>query len=148
MPGKHVHMIKQMKLKHYAPAVLKETDMEVKSSEITLEVEEGSQDVLVRTSTCLAIPTCAIASLGLDYSHHPSFNIGQLLEGFGVSEVAESANPNLKPGACVSSWTKWEEYSVIPKGERLKIIDPSFAPLLTTSLQPVVVMMCCFFCCT
>jgi NADPH-dependent curcumin reductase CurA len=51
------------------------------------------------------------------------------LEGFGVSKVVESANPNFKPGDYVSSWTKWEEYSVIPKGERLKIIDPYFAHL-------------------
>ncbi|KAG0562119.1 hypothetical protein KC19_9G119900 [Ceratodon purpureus] len=128
MPGKRVHM-KQVKLKHYAPAVLKETDMEVKSSEITLEVEEGSQDVLVKNFYLSCDPYMRHRLTGLDYSHHPSFKIGQVLEGFGVSKVVESANPNFKPGDYVSSWTKWEEYSVIPKGERLTIIDPSFAPL-------------------
>jgi len=55
--------------------------------------------------------------------------VWQVLEGFGVSEVVESANPNFKPGDYASSWTKWEEYSVIPEGKGLKLIDPSVAPL-------------------
>jgi len=41
----------------------------------------------------------------------------------------ESANPQFKPGDYASSWTKWEEYSVIPEGKGLKLIDPSVAPL-------------------
>jgi NADPH-dependent curcumin reductase CurA len=68
---------------------------------------------------------------GLNYSHHPSFRIGQVLEGFGVSEVVQSANPNFKPGDHVTSWTKWEEYSVIAEGKGLKLIDRSVAAPLS-----------------
>ncbi|KAG0610777.1 hypothetical protein M758_7G090600 [Ceratodon purpureus] len=53
----------------------------------------------------------------------------KVLEGFGVSKVVLSNNPCFKPGDYVSSWTMWEEYSVIAGGERLEVVDPSFAPL-------------------
>lgn len=53
----------------------------------------------------------------------------QVLDGFGVSKVVMSNNPNFKEGDYVSSWTKWEEYSIIPGGERLTVVDPTLCPL-------------------
>lgn len=53
----------------------------------------------------------------------------QVLDGYGVSKVVLSNNSSFKVGDCVSSWTRWEEYSVIPRGQRLKVIDPALAPL-------------------
>lgn len=122
----------QVKLKRFAPDTLAETDMEVQASEITLELNEGSKsrnDVLVKNLYLSCDPYMRHRLTGLNYSHHPPFQIGQVLEGLGVSQVVESANPKFKPGDFVSSWTKWEEYSVIPEGKGLKLIDPSVAPL-------------------
>lgn len=73
MPGN-----KQVKLKHYAPAVLKETDMEVTSSDITLELQSGTQDVLVKNLYLSCDPYMRHRLTGLDYSHHPSFKTGQV----------------------------------------------------------------------
>jgi NADPH-dependent curcumin reductase CurA len=55
--------------------------------------------------------------------------VWQLLDGFGVSKVVMSNNPNFKEGDYVSSWTKWEEYSIIPGGKQLTVVDPSLCPL-------------------
>lgn len=55
----------------------------------------------------------------------------QVLEGFGVSEVVVSGNPNFKPGDHVTSWTQWEEYTVIAEGKGLKPIDRSVAAPLS-----------------
>lgn len=56
-------------------------------------------------------------------------HVGQPLDGFGVSKVVLSNNPNFKEGDYVTSWSNWEEYSLIPGGERLKVVDESLAPL-------------------
>ena len=51
------------------------------------------------------------------------------MDGYGVSKVVMSNNPNFKEGDYVSLWTKWEEYSIIPGGVRLTVVDPSLCPL-------------------
>lgn len=56
-------------------------------------------------------------------------HVGQPLDGFGVSKVVLSNNPNFKEGDYVTSWLNWEEYSLIPGGKRLKVVDDSLAPL-------------------
>lgn len=56
-------------------------------------------------------------------------HVGQPLDGFGVSKVVLSNNPNFKEEDYVTSWLNWEEYSLIPGGERLKVVDDSLAPL-------------------
>lgn len=46
------------------------------------------------------------------------------LEGFGVSKVIESDNPNYKPGDFITGFTGWEEYSLIQRTEQLRKIQP------------------------
>jgi len=74
---------KQVKLKRYAPELLAETDMEVQASEITLELNQGnsssSNDVLVKNLYLSCDPYMRHRLTGLNYSHHPSFKIGQVL---------------------------------------------------------------------
>lgn len=49
---------------------------------------------------------------------------------WGVRKVVLSRNSKFNAGDYVTSWTKWEEYSVIAGGERLQVVDdPSFVPL-------------------
>ena len=78
MPGHEVRN-KQVKLKRYAPVALQETDMEVTSSEVTLELKEGThEDVLVKNLYLSCDPYMRHRLTGLDYSHHPSFKTGQV----------------------------------------------------------------------
>ncbi|CAN1799060.1 Prefoldin subunit 1 [Linum perenne] len=46
-------------------------------------------------------------------SYIPSFIPGQPIEGFGVSKVVDSDNPDYKPGDLIAGMTGWEEYSLI-----------------------------------
>lgn len=48
------------------------------------------------------------------------------LEGFGVSKVIASDNPNFKAGDFISGLTGWEEYSIIniTKALQLRKIEP------------------------
>lgn len=46
------------------------------------------------------------------------------IQGFGVSKVILSDNPNFKPGDFISGFTSWEEYSIIRKTEQLRKIQP------------------------
>nr|GEW41011.1 2-alkenal reductase [Tanacetum cinerariifolium] len=42
------------------------------------------------------------------------------IEGYGVSRVVDSNNPDFKAGDLVSGLTNWEEYSVIKNTGQLK----------------------------
>lgn len=70
---------KQVKLKQYAPEVLTESDFEVAASEISLELQQSSSDdVLVKNLYLSCDPYMRHRLTGLNYSHHPSFKIGQV----------------------------------------------------------------------
>lgn len=71
---------KQVKLKNYVSLVLKETDMEVQSGDITLELKEGSKDdVLVKNLYLSCDPYMRIRMSGQDVSHAPPFKAGQVI---------------------------------------------------------------------
>ncbi|XP_070022343.1 uncharacterized protein [Nicotiana sylvestris] len=54
----------------------------------------------------------------------------QVIEGFGVSKVLDSDNPDFKPGDIISGFTGWEEYSLIYKIEQLRKIQADDIPLM------------------
>ncbi|PQP95039.1 2-alkenal reductase (NADP(+)-dependent) [Prunus yedoensis var. nudiflora] len=62
-------------------------------------------------------------------SYLPPFLPGQPLQGFGVSKVVNSDNPNFKPGDFISGITGWEEYSLIRTTELSRKIKPNDIPL-------------------
>ncbi|KAF2292041.1 hypothetical protein GH714_000296 [Hevea brasiliensis] len=51
------------------------------------------------------------------------------IQGFGVSKVVASDNPDFKPGDLVSGITGWEEYSLIQKPEQLRRVQQDDIPL-------------------
>lgn len=53
----------------------------------------------------------------------------KVIEGFGVSKVLQSDNPNFKPGDFISGFTGWEEYSLIKRTEQLRKIQLDDVPL-------------------
>lgn len=50
--------------------------------------------------------------------------VKKVVEGFGVSKVVDSDNPNFKAGDLVSGFTGWEEYTLIHKTEQLRTLHP------------------------
>jgi leukotriene B4 12-hydroxydehydrogenase/15-oxo-prostaglandin 13-reductase len=56
--------------------------------------------------------------------------IGQVIFGGAVAEVAESRNPAWKPGDIAEIYMGWQQYSV-SKGNNLRRVDPSIAPIST-----------------
>ena len=70
---------KQVKLKNHVSTVLKETDMEVQSCDITLDLKEGTRDdVLVKNLYLSCDPYMRIRMSGQDISHSPPFKAGQV----------------------------------------------------------------------
>lgn len=51
------------------------------------------------------------------------------IQGFGVSKVVASDNPDFKPGDLVSGITGWEEYSLIQKPEQFRTVQHDDIPL-------------------
>ncbi|CAA0829592.1 Zinc-binding dehydrogenase family protein [Striga hermonthica] len=56
-------------------------------------------------------------------------NQSLVVQGFGVSKVLDSDNPNFKPGDIVSGFTGWEEYSLIHEAPQLRKVEPNDLPL-------------------
>ena len=78
MSGRYVRN-KQVKLKNYVSTVLKETDMEVQSCDIILDLKEGSKDdVLVKNLYLSCDPYMRIRMSGQNISHSPPFKVGQV----------------------------------------------------------------------
>ncbi len=58
-----------------------------------------------------------------------SVELGHVMRGGGVGEVIASKHPDFKPGDIVESMGfGWQEYPVL-KGEHLRRVDPSIAPI-------------------
>lgn len=51
------------------------------------------------------------------------------IQGFGVSKVLDSDDPDFKPGDLVSGLTGWEEFSLMRKHEQLRRIQQDDIPL-------------------
>lgn len=69
---------KQVILKNYSSAVLKETDMEVVTGEVVLQLEQGSSDVLVRNLYLSADPYMRHRINGVQGSYIPPFTPGEV----------------------------------------------------------------------
>ncbi|KAJ4723846.1 2-alkenal reductase (NADP(+)-dependent) [Melia azedarach] len=90
---------KQVIFKNFVEGFPKETDMYLKTSSISLNVEEGSNAVLVKNLYLSCDPymrtQMTIYENPTDLS---SFVPGTPIEGFGVAKVVDSANPDFKKG--------------------------------------------------
>ncbi|XP_057836194.2 2-alkenal reductase (NADP(+)-dependent) isoform X1 [Cryptomeria japonica] len=126
--GKEV-VNKQVLFKDYIEGVPKESDMELKSSTIALEVKEGTQDVLLKNLYLSCDPYMRGRMRNFHNSYIPPFAPGSVLQGFVVAKVILSDHPDFKEGDLVSGMSGWEEYSIIPKGKNLTKITRTDLPL-------------------
>ncbi|KAL0358742.1 UNVERIFIED_CONTAM: 2-alkenal reductase (NADP(+)-dependent) [Sesamum angustifolium] len=121
---------KQIILKGYIDGAPKETDMELKlGKKMKLEAPKGSGAFLVKNLYLSCDPYMRARMRDFHGSYIPPFVPGSVVEGFGVSKVVDSDNPNFKPGDIVSGFTGWEEYSLIYKPEQLRKVQPDTIPL-------------------
>ena len=63
-------------------------------------------------------------------SYVPPFQVGEVLNGGAVGQVAASNNPNFKTGDYVNNFSGWREWFVSSGGDLMKI-DPGLAPIQT-----------------
>ncbi|NP_001242819.1 NADP-dependent alkenal double bond reductase P2-like [Glycine max] len=120
---------KRVLFKGYIDGVPKETDMELKvDSHIALKPPpQGSSAILVKNLYLSCDPYMRGRMRDFHGSYIPPFLPAQALEGFGVSKVIHSDNPNYKPGDFITGFTGWEEYSLIQRTEQLRKIHPDDA---------------------
>ncbi|KAJ0034553.1 hypothetical protein Pint_26326 [Pistacia integerrima] len=104
--------------------------MAVKTSSISLKVEEGSNAVVVKNLYLSCDPRMRFR---MKHSKDPgfvSFQPGSPLEGFGVAKVVDSGHPEFKKGDLVWGTVGWEEYSDIKNPESIfKIHHTDDVPL-------------------
>ncbi|KAK6144926.1 hypothetical protein DH2020_021746 [Rehmannia glutinosa] len=121
---------KQIIFKGYIEGTPKETDMELKlGNKIKLEAPKGSGAFLVKNLYLSCDPYMRGRMRDFHGSYLPPFVPGSVVEGFGVSKVLDSDNPNFKPGDIVSGFTGWEEYSLIHETAQLRKVQPDDMPL-------------------
>ncbi|XP_038714329.1 2-alkenal reductase (NADP(+)-dependent) isoform X2 [Tripterygium wilfordii] len=113
---------KQVIFKGYIDRSPTETDMELRINKVELKVPKGSGAFLVKNLYLSCDPYMRGRMRDFHGSYLPPFVPGQALEGFGVSKVVDSDNPNFKPDDLVSGITGWEEYSLIQKPLQLRKI--------------------------
>ncbi|KAG9293099.1 hypothetical protein G9A89_016461 [Geosiphon pyriformis] len=90
--------------------------IEIKHDSIDLEtyqLEDG--DILIRNLYLSLDPYMRDPSIE---SFMESFEVGHILEGFGVAEVIKSKNEQYKIGNLVSGFTGWEQYTYLSKSKK------------------------------
>ncbi|KAH0735946.1 hypothetical protein KY285_011653 [Solanum tuberosum] len=104
---------KQIILKHYVEGYPKESDMEFKNSIIKLNVQEGSNVVILKNLYLSCDPYMRNRMSKLEGSYIQSFTPGYPITGNGVSKVLKSGDSNFQEGDLVWGMTGWEEYTSI-----------------------------------
>ncbi|KAH0736737.1 hypothetical protein KY285_012444 [Solanum tuberosum] len=104
---------KQIILKHYVEGYPKESDMEFKNNNITLNVPEGSNVVVLKNLYLSCDPYMRSRMSKLEGSYVQSFTPGSPITGCGVAKVLKSGDSNFQEGDLVWGMTGWEEYSIV-----------------------------------
>ncbi|KAF8038404.1 hypothetical protein BT93_B1060 [Corymbia citriodora subsp. variegata] len=122
---------RQVIFKGFIKRAPRETDMELKVGSIGggLKAPAGPGAFLVKNLYLSCDPYMRGRMRGSRTSYIPPFVPGQPIEGFGVSKVIDSDDPDFKPGDLVSGMTGWEEYSLIRKSNQLRKIEQHDVPL-------------------
>ncbi|KAE9450403.1 hypothetical protein C3L33_17697, partial [Rhododendron williamsianum] len=120
---------KQVILRDYVSGFPKESDFEVRTSKVRLNVAEGSKSVVVKNLYLSCDPYMRSRMRNLTGSYVPPYTPGSPITGYGVARVIDSGHPNFKKGDLVWGITGWEEYSLITEPETLFKIEHTDVPL-------------------
>ncbi|XP_027334255.1 NADPH-dependent oxidoreductase 2-alkenal reductase-like isoform X1 [Abrus precatorius] len=120
---------KQVVLRDYVTGFLKESDMNIVESTITLKLPQGSNEVLLKNLYLSCDPYMRIR-MTKDYTAElGTYTLATPLTGHGVSKVLESGNPDYEKGDLVLGITNWEEYSFVSSAQILFKIEHTDVPL-------------------
>nr|GMD90893.1 2-alkenal reductase (NADP(+)-dependent)-like [Ipomoea batatas] len=106
---------KQVILKHYVTGSPKESDMEIRTTTVKLEVPQGSGGVVVK-NLYLSCDPYMRGRMSITKPHGTyidSFTPGKPIVGIGVAKVVDSDHPNFKKDDLVAGMTGWEDYTII-----------------------------------
>ncbi|XP_039133599.1 2-alkenal reductase (NADP(+)-dependent)-like [Dioscorea cayenensis subsp. rotundata] len=120
---------KKVIFKNYITGFVKETDMELITSDtIQLKLPEESPGMIVKNLYLSCDPYMRSRMSKHDEpSYVPDFVAGSVISGLGVSKVVYSGHPDFSAGDLVWGMIGWEEYSVITNPESFfKIKDTDF----------------------
>ncbi|KAL5063037.1 hypothetical protein RYX36_024774 [Vicia faba] len=122
---------KQVILKDYVSGFPKESDLNIIDSTITLNIPQGSNDVLLLKNLYLSCDPYMrnLMNKPQDSLSSRAFTPQSPLAGYGVSKVLESGHKDYKEGDLVYGVTKWEEYSLIPAAQVIFKIEHTDVPL-------------------
>ncbi|XP_019174859.1 PREDICTED: 2-alkenal reductase (NADP(+)-dependent)-like [Ipomoea nil] len=120
---------KQVILKHYVTGFPKESDMELRTLTLKLELPPDSNALLVKNLYLSCDPYMRDRMSKPHDSYVPSFTPGSPIVGYGVAKVVDSDNPNFKKGDLVWGMTGWEEYTIITDTQALFKIEHTDVPL-------------------
>ncbi|GAB2255145.1 hypothetical protein Droror1_Dr00008923 [Drosera rotundifolia] len=102
-------------LKDFVTGLLNESDMELKSINISLKLQDScSHGVLVK-NLYLSIDPYARARMGKPTAsgYLQTCKPGLPVTGYAVARVVDSRDPRFKKGDLVWGWLGWEEYSLV-----------------------------------
>ncbi|MED6179478.1 hypothetical protein PIB30_001241 [Stylosanthes scabra] len=119
---------KQVILKDYVTGLLKESDLDIAEGTITLNLPEGSNEILLKNLYLSCDPFMRNLMSDIPDRFLP-YAPASPLAGYGVSKVVESGHPDYKKGDLVWGFTKWEEYSLVPSAQILFKIEHTDVPL-------------------
>eukprot|EP01018_Ginkgo_biloba_P011404 Gb_28527 [translate_table: standard] len=124
---------RQITFKDYIIGQPKECDFLLKSSALSLQLEEGSQDVLVKNLYLSIDPYQRARMKDYSSSHKSPFasplTPGLVIDTYGAGIVIVSNHPEFKEGDFVVGFTGTEEYSIIPGETLLRKINFTDIPL-------------------
>jgi NADPH-dependent curcumin reductase CurA len=89
----------------------------------------GEGQVLIRTRY-LSLDPYMRSRMSDAPSYAPPVEVGGIMVGATVGDVAESNDPGLKPGDVVLAYTGWQEYG-IARAKAVRKLDPDQAPVTT-----------------
>ncbi|KDP32398.1 hypothetical protein JCGZ_13323 [Jatropha curcas] len=112
----------------------KESDFEVKCETISLLLEPGSNDIIVK-NLYVSIDPYQLNRMKSQSSSQvystlaAAINPGEAIDAFGVAKVLVSGNPEFEKGDLVVGLIHWGDYSVIKQNGMLNKLDPMGFPL-------------------
>ncbi|KAE9611171.1 putative oxidoreductase [Lupinus albus] len=123
---------KQVTLRNYVTGFPEESDFNIVESKISLELPEGSNDVLIKNLYLSCDPYMRgpmTKSEATQSKGSLSYTPASPIAGYGVAKVIESGDPKYKKGDYVWGFTKWEEYSLVKAAQLVTKIEHSDVPL-------------------
>nr|GME06004.1 NADP-dependent alkenal double bond reductase P2-like [Ipomoea batatas] len=111
-----------------------ESDFEVNTEMVSLSVEPGSKDVIVK-NLYVSIDPYQLNRMKSQSSSQNAINFavaitpGESIDAYGVGKVLASGRDDIKKDDLVAGLLTWGEYSVLKEGSLLNKLDPMGFPL-------------------